>query len=570
MGSRDNRDLTLRMRERGFDVTTARVRKLRKEIRDTSGDSRKAHGSLRLFSSGLRPMVSLATSAGAALGALGLAGGARIAIGAASDLSEEINKTNVVFRGSQREVLSWSKTSAEGFGQSRQQALAAANVFGNMLVPLDFGRKRAAGMSKQMVQLAGDMASFNNADPSEVLEAMRSGLAGEAEPLRKYGVFINDARLRQEAMAKGLYDGTGVLSNHARAVATYALILRDTKDAQGDFARTSGGLANQQRILRAELTDLAAEIGTSLLPFVNKGTHALVGFIRGFRKGTGAGGKFRDVLGDVADDAKALWGWIKRNQTGVLALTAAVLAGVGAWKAYMIVKRVLVLGKTAVFLYKAWRAGTLGLATAQLGLNAAMVANPIGLIVVGIAALVAALTVAYFKVGWFRDGVNAAFGAVKTAVGGAVSFIKTIWPTIWKYLKWTPMVVGLRIAWAAIKTLFTRGFKGLLNLIIENLNKVIGIFNQGIHAYNKIPLAPDLPDIPTIGTLDEGGSTGGQRVKPVRGRRNRQFLGDLLAPPALAGASSGGDVVIHSTTLLDGRVVARNTERQSVKKKSTR
>jgi hypothetical protein len=558
------------MREKGFDVTTSRVRKLRKEIRDTSSDSRKAHGSLRLFTSGLRPMVSLATSAGAALGVLGLAGGARAAISAASDLSEEINKTNVVFRGSQREVLSWSKNSAEGFGQSRQQALAAANVFGNMLVPLDFGRKRAAAMSKQMVQLAGDMASFNNADPSEVLEAMRSGLAGEAEPLRKYGVFINDARLRQEAMAKGLYDGTGVLSNHARAVATYALILRDTKDAQGDFARTSGGLANQQRILRAELTDLAAEIGKFLLPFVNKGTHALVGFIRGMRQGTGAGGKFRAVLGDVADDAKALWGWVKRNQTALLALTAAVLAGVVAWKAYMIVKRVLVLGKTAVFLYKAWRAGTLGLATAQLGLNAAMVANPIGLIVVGIAALVAALTVAYFKVGWFRDGVDAAFGAIKTAVGGAVAFIKTIWPTIWKYLKWSPMVVGLRIAWAAIKTLFTRGFKGLLNLIIENLNKVIGIFNQGIHAYNKIPLAPDLPDIPTIGTLDESGSTGGQRVKPVRGRRNRQFLGDLLAPPALAGASSGGDVVIHSTTLLDGRVVARNTERQSVKKKSTR
>ena len=64
-------------------------------------------------------------------------------------------------------------------------------MLGNMLVPMGIGRKKAAEMSKQLVELAADMASFNNASPEETLDALRSGLAGETEPLRKFGVFLN-------------------------------------------------------------------------------------------------------------------------------------------------------------------------------------------------------------------------------------------------------------------------------------------------------------------------------------------------------------------------------------------
>lgn len=196
--------------------------------------------------------------------------GMRSAVNAASDLGEQISKTHVVFRGAGGAVEAWSRGTAASLGVSQRAALEAAGVFGNMLVPMGLGRREAAAMSQTMVGLGADLASFNNASPEETLDALRSGLAGETEPLRKFGVFLSAARIEQQALAMGLSDGTGELSAAAKAQATYAVILKDTKDAQGDFARTSGGMANQQRIVRAQLENLSATAGRALLPAVSR------------------------------------------------------------------------------------------------------------------------------------------------------------------------------------------------------------------------------------------------------------------------------------------------------------
>lgn len=228
-------------------------------------------------------------------------------VDSASDLGEEVNKTRVVFRGAEREMLRWSKGSARGFGQSRRQALEASSTIGNMLVPMGMARRRAAEMSRELVVLAGDLASFNNADPSEVLEALRSGLAGESEPLRRFGVFINEARLRQVAMSKGLVDGRKPLTDQARALATYALILRDTKDAQGDFARTSGGLANQRRILRASFENVGSSLGRYLLPTARDATSIAADFSSNVERALNR----RDL--DFGEKARFLWRATKRD-----------------------------------------------------------------------------------------------------------------------------------------------------------------------------------------------------------------------------------------------------------------
>lgn len=256
----------------------------------------------------------------------GLAFGAKHAINDASNLNEQMNKTLVVFGKSGKGVQVWSKELTRDFGISSRAALEAAGTFGNMLVPMGLARPLAARMSKQMVQLAGDMSSFNNASPEETLEAIRSGLAGETEPLRKFGVFLSQDAIKAEALSEGIVKASvsladvhvrqaavatsrnalseatdkygkssleattaqahfeyaeqklhevlagkvPVLTAAQKATATYGLITKDTKDAQGDFARTSGGLANQQRILKAEMENLSAELGAHLLPVVIK------------------------------------------------------------------------------------------------------------------------------------------------------------------------------------------------------------------------------------------------------------------------------------------------------------
>lgn len=275
---------------------------------ETGRSSARAERSTSRFRSGL---LLLGTAAGAAGTAMLL--GTKQSIDAAVNLGEQINKTKVVFRGSEQGILRWSKTTASGLGISRREALEAAGVFGNMLVPMGFARGKAADMSKSMVNLAADMASFNNAEPTEVLEALRSGLSGETEPLRKFGVFLNEDRLQAEALALGLKKGKGPLTAQQKAMATYSLILKDTKDAHGDFANTSGSLANQQRIFKAQMENLKATLGKGLLPILSKGATLLTNFLQGMQNGTGIGGQ---VAGAFRSVSHAIGGFFSSAGSG--------------------------------------------------------------------------------------------------------------------------------------------------------------------------------------------------------------------------------------------------------------
>jgi hypothetical protein len=214
----------------------------------------------------------------AAAAALAVSVGVK-AVGAASALGEQINKTSVVFGKNSKALQAWATSTATNIGISNQAALEAMGTFGNMLVPMGFARKDAAKMSKRFVTLAADMASFNDAEPSEVLDALRAGLAGETEPLRRFGVFLADARLKQEALNMGIYKGKGPLDALAKAQATYAVILKDTKDAQGDYNRTAGSWPNLLRAIRAQVEDLKAALGKGLLPVVQRAGAQLKGML---------------------------------------------------------------------------------------------------------------------------------------------------------------------------------------------------------------------------------------------------------------------------------------------------
>jgi hypothetical protein len=189
-------------------------------------------------------------------------------IQAASSLAESQSKVNVVFGQSAAEITKWADTASDAFGQSKQQALEAAGTYGNLFQAFGVGQQEATKMSKSLVELAADLASFNNTSVDDALLALRSGLSGETEPLKRYGIALSDARLRQELLAQGMTDLGATLTPLQKSTAAYALIMKDSSLAQGDFARTSDGLANKQRILEAKLADLSAEIGTKLLPLM--------------------------------------------------------------------------------------------------------------------------------------------------------------------------------------------------------------------------------------------------------------------------------------------------------------
>jgi hypothetical protein len=219
------------------------------------------------------------TVAVAAVGAATVAFAAK-AIAAGSDLEESQNKARVVFGQSAAAIEQWSKGSAQALAMTQQQALEASATFGNLFTSMGLAIQPATEMSKGLVQLAADLASFNNLNVDEALLKLQSGLVGETEPLRALGVNLSAATTQAEALKMGLAANVEALTAADLAQARYALILQQTTAAQGDLARTSDGWANQNRILQATLANMTAEIGTKLLPVVNSFLQQLVDFVQ--------------------------------------------------------------------------------------------------------------------------------------------------------------------------------------------------------------------------------------------------------------------------------------------------
>lgn len=184
----------------------------------------------------------------------------------ASDLNENLSRTAVTFGENQDRMVEFARTAATSMGQSQNAALNALNTFGGLFNTLGFGADQAADASLEYTQLASDLASFGNTSPEEAVEALGAALRGESEPIRRFNVLLDDATLRARAMAMGIYDGVGPLDANTRAQAAYAEILEQTSAAQGDFARTSEGAANQDRIRSAQMENLRTQVGQGLLP----------------------------------------------------------------------------------------------------------------------------------------------------------------------------------------------------------------------------------------------------------------------------------------------------------------
>lgn len=402
---------------------------------------------------GFAKLGSKMASFGKAVAAGGLAAvGAGVAIkkgliDPASDLSETMNKATVVFGKNAAGVISWSKSSATSFGLSQTAALGAASQFGDMFTQLGFTGKAAASTSKNLVKTAADLGSFHNVDPTDVLERIGGALRGEYDSLQQLIPNISATRVEHAALAATGKKSADALTAQEKATAALAIIQKDGKNAANDFAETSGGAANQQRIFTAQLEDLRAKLGGKLVPVFATGMQHLTTFVGGMQSGTGIGGAFVDkmqtlgaALVDVGSWVAKTAGFLNEHRTAVVSLGIAVGALVAVTQAHAAVLAVQAAGGLAAMikglpivtaLTKTW-------AAVQWVLNAALTANPIGLVVVGLAALGAGLVIAYKKSETFREVVH---GALR-AVSGAFTNLAEVGRN---------MLGGLQERWSAFK-----------------------------------------------------------------------------------------------------------------------
>jgi len=337
------------------------------------------------------------------------------AVGAASDLGESVNAVQTVFGPFSNQMLDASKT-ADKYGLSQRAFNEAITPLGALLKNAGLPMKEVSKHTLDLTKRAADMASVFNTSVPDALEAIQAGLRGEADPLEKYGVSLSQAKIEAEAMAEGLGHATksvsaihmaqeraslaqtkyntavekyGKGSTQARqaalglegaqnavnkaseggakkftsqelATARLNLIMKQTSSTNGDFAKTSGGLANSQRIVAAQYENAQAKLGKKLLPMMLTATKVAA--------------KLIDVF--------------SRYQGVLIPLAGAIAVVYGA--------------------VKIWRAS-------QILLNLALTANPIGIVIVALAAIATAIYIAYKRSETFRDVVTRVFSVVKVA-----------------------------------------------------------------------------------------------------------------------------------------------------------
>ena len=431
--------------------------------------------------------IAVGSAIGTALGGLALKAFSKLtdfvggSIGAASNLNETMSKTRVIFGDAADDVIAFATAAGDSLGLSQQAALDASSTFAVFAQSAGLSGKDLSAFSGDLVTLSADFASFYNTSPEQAITAIGAALRGESEPIRKYNILLNDATLRQRALTIGIVKNTKTaLTPQQKVLAAQAEIMAQSSIAQGDFARTSGGLANQQRILSAAMSNLSADLGTAFMPILQEA----IGFITGtvipvFReKFVPVIGELKEIFTKVADTIKSVVGPIMEalqkpigrliGNFGLLLIALRPIIARVQWEllvafqklqgflanvvgpaivgfvellngpfgmALKVLAGAIVGVKVALMAYNAilgvWSAlqaagtaVTTAFTAAQTLLNVVLNLNPIGLVVLAIAALIGALLVAYASSEDFRniiDGLFKVLGDVASFIGGALS-----------------------------------------------------------------------------------------------------------------------------------------------------
>ncbi len=207
----------------------------------------------------------------AGLATIGVANFAKSAVAAASSFEAEFEGVNQVFGTSAAKVQAFAANAATSVGMAQAEALQAAKGFGVFATSAGLAGDSSASFATGLVQAAGDMASFNDVPVADTLAAIKSGLMGQGEPLARYGILMNEATLKQQALKEGIISNTtAALTPQQKVLASHSLIMEKLGVQTGDFAKYQDTYGNSLKTVTAQFKDMQAQIGTALLPVLAK------------------------------------------------------------------------------------------------------------------------------------------------------------------------------------------------------------------------------------------------------------------------------------------------------------
>ena len=243
-------------------------------------------------------VAAVAAAAAAAMAVAAVKAFAEItkaSIQAATAFAEIKSKFSVVFGEMSAEMEQFANDYGSAVGRSRKQTLEMLAGMQDLLVPMGVLPGQAAELSKALTMLAVDLASFNNKQDADVMNDLQAALTGSGEVMKKYGVVLTEAAVKQELLNQGL--DPKYATNAQKAIARLNIILAGTTAAQGDALRTSDSFANQQKRLKASVDDLMVTFGEQFLPILQRLMAVLLAVVDVIK------GPVEDEIGNMGDAA---------------------------------------------------------------------------------------------------------------------------------------------------------------------------------------------------------------------------------------------------------------------------
>lgn len=298
-----------KMDDSGISHETEEYRRFQRELIETESKLKTfkaqlreiGNANLKALSMQLKEVGDKATSLGKSMTTTVTApivAGYTVAANLASDYEENLNKLDVAFGSNSQSVKDWANNAREAYGLSKVQATEAASAFGALGKGIGLSEKDAASMSTTLAGLSADLGSYFNVGTDESSKALEGIFTGESEALKKFGVVMTDTNLKQFAADQGLV--WSELDQTEKTMLRYQYVLDKTKDAQGDFARTSDGTANSTKIFKASIQDLGTSIGTNLLPIITPIIQKITEWVNKFNELSPSTQRLITIIGLIA------------------------------------------------------------------------------------------------------------------------------------------------------------------------------------------------------------------------------------------------------------------------------
>jgi hypothetical protein len=338
---------------RGLQATTKDVDRLGDELADTDRQADAAARSIRratvigerfgrvigrgigaplgLLRRGIGGMVSQMTSLTGLLAGGGLILGGRRLLGLSIELEAMGNKAQVVFGDQLATVQQWADTSANRMGLTSREAVGLAAGFADLLIPMGFARDAASKLSTDVIGLSGALAQWSGGTRSaaEVSQILSAAMLGERESLKSLGIAISENDVTSRLAAKGQDKLTGKALEQAEAIATAELIFEKSTDAQAAYLQGTNRLGLTVGRTGAKLRELRDRAILALGPHVERLAIRTEQLVDEFDRGQGVGGRVRDRLRELRDQAVVLWEEF-RTGTGTGGELRGAMEGIGA------------------------------------------------------------------------------------------------------------------------------------------------------------------------------------------------------------------------------------------------